>query len=138
LRFNSQYGGKEKHPKSQKKPPARYPGKRLTPKVCLNFSVLLRLINHQYPPYRVSPPPRVDTKDIAIAESGVATLDRVAVSGRKRGMIYISKLGRRAGGQPADGWGHLHAVSLILHRRDPDRFSTHQIATIGKGNSRKY
>ena len=40
-----------------------------------------------------APPPRVDTKDTAIAESGVATLDRVAVSGRKRGMIYI-KWGR--------------------------------------------
>jgi hypothetical protein len=31
------------------------------------------------------PPPRVDTKDTATAESGVATLDRVAVSDKKRG-----------------------------------------------------
>jgi hypothetical protein len=36
-----------------------------------------------------APLPRVDTRDAAIAESGVATLDRVAVSDKRRGMIYI-------------------------------------------------
>jgi hypothetical protein len=36
-----------------------------------------------------APPPRVDTNDTAIAESGVATLDRVAVSDRKKGRMYI-------------------------------------------------
>jgi hypothetical protein len=32
-----------------------------------------------------APPPRVDIENPAIAESGVATLGRVAVSGKKRG-----------------------------------------------------
>ena len=51
-----------------------------------------------------APPPRVDTKDTAIAESGIATLDWVTVSDRKKGMIYI-KWGRGKGGgcPPANG-----------------------------------
>jgi hypothetical protein len=49
-----------------------------------------------------APPPRVDTKDTVIAESGVATLDRVAVSDKKKGMIYI-KVGKGAGCPPAVG-----------------------------------
>jgi len=37
-----------------------------------------------------APPPRVDTRDAATAESVVTTLDRVAVSNKKRGGdIYI-------------------------------------------------
>jgi hypothetical protein len=36
-----------------------------------------------------APPPRVDTKDAATAESGITTLDRVAVSDKKMKMIYI-------------------------------------------------
>ena len=45
-----------------------------------------------------------DTKDTAIAASRVTTLDRVAVSGREKGMIYI-KWGRGKGGgcPPANG-----------------------------------
>jgi hypothetical protein len=37
-----------------------------------------------------APPPRVDTRDAAIAKSGVATLDRVAVSDKKMKMMYIT------------------------------------------------
>ena len=85
LRRCSQDEGKKDTPKRQKKAPARHPGRRSRPRCILIFSVLLGLIDHQCPLTQPAPPPRVDTKDTAIAESGVATLDWVAVSGRKRG-----------------------------------------------------
>jgi hypothetical protein len=40
--------------------------------------------------YTAKPPPRGDTQDSATAVSGVTTLGRVAVSGGKKGRIYIS------------------------------------------------
>jgi hypothetical protein len=40
-------------------------------------------------PTKSAPPSRVNTKDTAIAESEVTTLDWVAASDRKKGMIYI-------------------------------------------------
>jgi hypothetical protein len=57
--------------------------------VYLNLSCLLEIDRSSIPLPESAPPPRVDTKDTAIAESGVATLDRVAVSDRKMKMIYI-------------------------------------------------
>ena len=56
----------------------------------LHLSCLLRLI-HLYclPLTEQAPPPRVDTKESVTAESGVTTLDRVAVSNKKMKMIYI-------------------------------------------------
>ena len=52
------------------------------------------------------PPPRVDTTATAIAESGVATLDRVAVSDKKMKMMYIK-------------WGKVEPVRLC-NSAEPD------------------
>jgi hypothetical protein len=48
---------------------------------------------------------RVDIRDAAIAESGVTTLDRVAVSDKKKGRMHISF---RNGREPAVGWEHIN------------------------------
>ena len=56
---------------------------------------------------------RVDTRDAAIAESGVTTLDRVAVSDKKKGMIYI-KVG--SGLTSAVGRKHFHWKAPAMRR----------------------
>jgi hypothetical protein len=47
--------------------------------------MLSRVCASMIPLTESAPPPKVDTKDTAIAASGVATLDRIAVSDRKKG-----------------------------------------------------
>jgi hypothetical protein len=89
LRRCSQDESKKDTPKRQKKAPARHPGRRSTPEVYLNLSCLLEIDRSSIPLPESAPPPRVDTKDTATAESGVATLDRVAVSAMGKGRIYI-------------------------------------------------
>ena len=64
-------------------------------------SRLLRLIPLDYFSDGVSPTARVDTKDTAISASGVTTLDWVAVSDTKKGMIYIKGGRGKGSGLPA-------------------------------------
>jgi hypothetical protein len=122
LRRCSQDEGKKRHPKRQKKAPARHLDRRSTPEVCFNPSRLLEIERSSIFPFTESaPPPRVDIKDTATAESGVTTLDRVTVSDRKKGMIYI-KVKKGSVLTPAVGWEHSHSVNLILHTGNPRSF----------------
>jgi hypothetical protein len=62
--------------------------------VYLNLFCLIEIDRSSISPLTESaPPPRVDTKDTAISDSGVTTLDRVTISDMKKGIIYI-KWGR--------------------------------------------
>jgi hypothetical protein len=84
----SHYGGK--YLTETKKTAASYPGNGSSPEVYPLLTCLLRLITLYCISLPSQPPLRVDTKDTAIAESGVTTLDRVAISDRKKGRGYRS------------------------------------------------
>ena len=68
---------------------------------------------------------RINTKDTAIAESGVTTLDRVAVSDKKRGMIYI-KVKKGPGLRPLMDEGTYSSLTNPMYAPVPGIYSLAQ------------
>jgi hypothetical protein len=90
LRICSHYESKKNNPKTQKRAQTEAEAEGQQQRCAHVFRAFKIDLSLSFSLTASAPPPRVNTRDAAIAESGVTTLDRVTVSDIKKGRMYIS------------------------------------------------